>query len=171
MGRYFKFIICLVLICIFLIGCSKENEPFVIPVNYTADASVIAYTDKTENSYNVKITCKNDGYNFTIDDGSSYWNISYEGKVCTLLNDKFKENSVQIDNFKIGDSLLSEFNLNKFNTSLDPVPEELIYWDGTYKHVLDFSKDNLLPEKIFIYKNDNLVKAIHYNKINIEKEK
>lgn len=170
MGRYFKFIICIVLICIILIGCSKENEPFVIPVNYTADASVIVYTDKTENSYNVKITCKNDSYNFTIDDGSSLWNISYEGKVCTLYNDKFKESSVQIDNFKIADSLLSEFNLSKFNTSLDPVPEELIYFDGTYKHVLDFSKENLLPEKIFIYKNDNLVKAIQYNKINIEKE-
>lgn len=170
MGRYFKFTIGLILICIFLIGCSIENKPFVIPVNYTAEASVTVYTDKTENTYNVKITCINDGYNFEIDEGSTLWNISYEGNVCTLSNEKFKENSVQIDNFKIADSLLSEFNLKKFNTSIDPIPEELIYWDGTYKHVLYFSKENFLPEKIFIYKNDNLVKAIQYNKINIEKE-
>ena len=170
MRKYIKFILSVMLIFIFLVGCSIKNEPFVIPVNYTGEANVKVYTDKTENTYSVKITCKNGGYNFTIDEGSSLWNISYEGNVCVLNNDKFKESSVEIDNFKIAETLLSEFNLNKFNTSVDPIPEELIYWDGTYKHVLNFSKENLLPEKIFIYKNDNLVKAIQYNIINIEKE-
>lgn len=168
MMRFSKFIIYSILICVFLIGCSLKSAQYIIPINYTAEASVKVYTDKTENAYNVKIICKDGSYNFAIDDGSSVWDISYESNVCVLNNNKFKESSVKINDFKIADSLLSEFNLNKFNVYLDPVPDELIYWDGIYKHILNFSKDNLLPEKIFIYKNDYLVKAIHYNKINIE---
>lgn len=170
MRKYIDLIAIAILFCSILIGCSIKNESFTIPVNYTSEATVKVYTDKTENTYNVKITCKNGSYDFTIDEGYSLWNISYDGNVCVLNNDKFKENSIEIHDFKIAGLLLSEFNLNKFNTSLDPIPEELIYWDGTYKHVLNFSKENLLPDKIFIYKNDNLVKAIQYNKINIEKE-
>jgi len=170
MRKHIGFIVITIIFCIILMGCSKKNKPFIIPVNYTGEATVKVYTDKTENTYNVKITCKNGSYNLTIDEGYSIWDISYNENVCILTNDKFKENSVEIDNFKIADLLLLEFNLNKFDASLDPIPEELIYWDGTYKHVLNFSKENLLPEKIFIYKKDNLVKAIQYNIINIEKE-
>lgn len=171
MWRYAKLIICIILICIIIGGCSVKDESFVIPVNYTGEASMKVYTDNTENTYNVKIKCKDGDYNLIIDEGSSLWGIDYIDGSCVLNNNKFKENSVRIDNFKMMNPLIYEFDLSKFNNnSVDPIPEELIYWDGTYKHVLNFSKENLLPEKIFIYKNDNLVKAIQYNEINIEKE-
>lgn len=168
MTKCAKFIVCFILICITLMGCSSKNEQYIIPVNYSGEASVEVFEDKTKNSYDVKIICKDGGYNFTINDGDSLWNVAYKDNVCYLNNDKFNENSVRLDNFKIIDSLLSEFDFSKFDISIDPVPKELIYWDGTYKHVLNFSKENLLPEKIFIYKNDNLVKAIQYNIINID---
>ncbi len=156
--------------CIILAGCSVKEESFVIPTNYTGEAIMKVYTGNTENTYNVKIRCKDGDYSFIINEGSALWSIDYEGGSCVLNNDKFKESSVKIDNYKMVNPLVYEFDLSKFNTSLDPIPEELIYWDGTYKHVLNFSKENLLPDKIFIYKNDNLVKAIQYDEINIEKE-
>ncbi len=168
MKIYFKFIIFTALSCIILAACSVKDDSFVIPVNYTGQANMKVYTDDTENSYSVKITCKDGDYSFVINEGSSCWNIDYKDSACFLNNDKFKDSSVRIDNFKMVNPLVYEFDLNKFNSSVDPIPEELIYWDGTYKHVLNFSKENLLPDKIFIYKNDNLVKAIQYGEINIE---
>lgn len=168
MKSYFKFIIFIAFSCMILAGCSVKNESFVIPANYTGQANMKVYTDNTENSYNVKIMCKDGDYSFVIDEGSSCWSVDYTDNVCVLSNDKFKDSSVRIDNFKMNNPLVYEFDLNKFNSSVDPIPEELIYWDGTYKHVLNFSKENLLPDKIFIYKNDNLVKAIQYDEINIK---
>jgi len=85
-----------------------------------------------------------------------------------LNNDDFPESSVVIENFKLTDSLIYDFNLSKYDSGTDTIPDELVYYDGTYKHVLNFSKESLLPASIFIYKNDNLVKTITYEKINIE---
>ncbi|MDD2494423.1 MAG: hypothetical protein PHE29_04445 [Tissierellia bacterium] len=150
-------------------GCSKkELEPFVIPVNYSGEALVKSYTGETENTYNVRIIINDGAYSLNIDDGSTKWNISVDDSSCVLYNDKFKENIVKINNFKIRDSIISDFDLGKFSNFKDSIPKELIYWDGTYKHVLNFSKENLLPEKIFIYKNENLVKAIEYKNIEVK---
>lgn len=165
---YFKFTFFIALGCIILAGCSVKNESFMIPDNYSGQANMKVYTDNTENSYNVKIMCKDGDYSFVINEGSFCWSVDYVDDVCVLNNDKFKDSSVKIDNFKMTNPLVYEFDLNKYNSSVDPIPEELIYWDGTYKHVLNFSKENLLPDKIFIYKNENLVKAIQYDEINIE---
>jgi len=170
MRKYVKLIILLNLICI-ISGCSKsliKEKHYVIPVNYSGEATVKIYTDKTENTYAVKIVCKDGNYSFIVNDGSANWNITMDGGACTLNNDKFKDNNVTINNFKIADSLIDEFNLGKFNNLQDNMPDELIYWDGTYKHVLNFSKENLLPENIFIYKNDVLVKTIQYDKLKME---
>jgi len=166
--RYVKFVILIVVSCIILGGCSLKDESFVIPVNYTGHANVKVYSDNTENSYSVKIKCMKGDYSFIINEGSSCWSIDFKGGTCILNNDKFKEIIVKIDDFKIVNSMVYEFDLNKFNYDEDPMPEELIYWDGTYKHVLNFNKENLLPSTIFIYKNDNLVKAIQYDEIKIE---
>jgi hypothetical protein len=163
----FKFIIFIAFSCIVLAGCSVKNESFVIPVNYTGKANMKVYTDNTDNSYSVKIMCKDGDYSFVINEGSSCWSIDYTDSVCVLNNDKFTDSSVRIDNFNMVNPLIYEFDLNKFNSSVDPIPEELIYWDGIYKHVMKFNKENLLPDKIFIYKNDDLVKAIQYDEINI----
>ena len=167
MGKSVKFMMFLIFICIFS-GCSIKEEPFIIPVNYTGEAVVKVYTQKTENIYDVKITSRDNNFSLNINDGTTTWNIAMDGDTCNLINDKFKDNIVIINNFRLADSLVTDLDLSKFDSYLDPTPNELIYWDGTYKHVLNFSKENLLPENIFIYKNDNLVKAIQYNKLIIE---
>ncbi len=164
-------VLCLILILSTLCGCSVKADPFVIPVNYTGEALMKVYTDKSENAYKVNIICRDGNYSFRADSGTQSWNIAYlSGSRCVLNNDKFPEDSVVIENFQLTDSLVYDFDLSKFDSSLDIMPEELVYFDGTYKHVLNFSKESLLPETIFIYKNDKLVKTIQYEKINIEEQ-
>ncbi|HAQ40905.1 MAG TPA: hypothetical protein DCM73_08785 [Clostridiales bacterium] len=164
-------ILCLILILSTLCGCSVKADPFVIPVNYTGEALMKVYTDKSENAYKVNIICRDGNYSFRADSGTQSWNIAYlSGSRCVLNNDKFPEDSVVIENFQLTDSLVYDFDLSKFDSSLDIMPEELVYFEGTYKHVLNFSKESLLPETIFIYKNDKLVKTIQYEKINIEEQ-
>ncbi|MFA9422717.1 MAG: hypothetical protein ACERLG_04020 [Sedimentibacter sp.] len=165
-----KFKICvLILIIVILGGCKDKNETYVIPVNYTGEATVKVYTEKSENTYHVNIICRNKNYSIRTETENKGWNSAFfqDGR-CVLNNDKFPESSTVIEKFVIGDSLIHDFDLGKFQNTLDEMPEEIIYWDGTYKHVLNFSKENLLPNTIFIYKNDNLVKTIVYEKINIE---
>lgn len=162
-------ILCLVLILWLVCGCSARTEPFIIPVNYTGEALMKVYTDNSENPYKVSIVCREGNYSFRADTAAQSWNFAYlSGDRCILNNDKFPESSAVIENFKLADSLIYDFDLGKFDSSSDAIPEELVYFDGTYKHVLSFSKESLLPETIFIYKNDNLVKTIQYEKINIE---
>lgn len=162
-------ICCFILIAAVLCGCTAKNDPYVIPVNYTSEALMKVYTEKSENAYKVNIICRDGNYSIRTDAGNESWNSAFfKDNRCILNNDKFPESSILIENFVIGDLLIHDFDLGKFDNSLDTMPEELIYWDGTYKHVLNFSKENLLPSTIFIYKNDNLVKAIQYEKINIE---
>ncbi|MDW5300387.1 MAG: hypothetical protein SA378_09650 [Sedimentibacter sp.] len=169
MDRKFK-ICCLILILTVLCGCLvKSDDAYVIPVNYTGEALMKVYTEKSENTYNVNIVCRNNNYSIRTDAGNKSWNAAFlSDKRCILSNGKFPESSIVIENFVIGDLLVNDFDFGKFYTDLDTMPEELVYWDGTYKHVLNFSKENLLPSTIYIYKNDNLVKAIQYKKISIE---
>ena len=165
-----KLKICSLMLIIFVLcGCSAEPDPFVIPVNYTGEAVVKVYTEKSENTYDVNIVCRDSNYSLKINTENESWNSAFlsDGR-CVLSNDRFPESSVRIENLPIGDLLVYDLNLSKFNDSLDTLDEELIYLDGNYKHVLNFSEENLLPSKIFIYKNDNLVKAIQYKEINIE---
>ncbi len=162
-------ILCIILILFTVCGCSAKSNPFIIPVNYTGEALMKVYTDNSKNEYKVDIVCRDGNYSFRADTGEQSWNFAYlAGNRCVLNNDKFPENSENIENFELTDSLIYDFDLSKFDISLDTIPDELVYFDGTYKHVLSFSKESLLPEKIFIYKNDNLVKTILYKKINIE---
>ncbi len=162
-------IFCLIVLVIALCGCSAKTEKFVIPANYTGEALVKVYTDNSENSYKMNIVCRDGNYSFRADTGKEAWNFAYlSGSRCVLNNDRFPESSVSVDNFKLIDSLVYDFDLTKFNTSMDELPDELIYFDGNYKHVLNFGKESLLPASIFIYKKDNLVKTIQYEKINIE---
>lgn len=145
-----------------------EEEPFILPVNYTGEAMMTVYTDKTENNYRVNIVCRDGSYSIKTESGNETWNYALvTGDRCVLSNDKFPENSVTIDNFQLRDSLIYDFDLSKFDL-VEEFSEELIYWDGSYKHVLNFSDENKLPNTIFIYKNDKLVKAIQYENINIE---
>lgn len=163
--------LCLILVVLTLTvcGCSKKVEPFVIPVNYTGAASMKVYTENSENVYKINIICRDGNYSFRADTEAQSWNFAYlSGNRYVLNNDKFPENSVVIENFKLTDSLIYDFDLAKFDSSAETMPEELVYFDGTYKHVLNFSKESLLPSTIFIYKNDDLVKTIQYEKINIE---
>lgn len=164
-------ILCLVILLLAVSGCSTRSkvENFAIPVNYTGEALMKVYTENSENAYKVNIICRDNNYSFRADTGTSSWNYAYlSGNRCVLNNDKFPESSVTIENFKLADSLTYDFDLSKFDNKVDPLPDELVYFDGTYKHVLNFSKERLLPSTIFIYKNDNLVKTITYEKINIE---
>ncbi|MGD9567252.1 MAG: hypothetical protein AB7V48_02845 [Sedimentibacter sp.] len=162
-------ILCLILMLLTVSGCSTKPNPYVIPVNYTGEALMKVYTDNSENSYKMSIICRNNNYSFRADTNSLVWNTAYlSGNRCVLNNDKFPENSVVIENFKLANSLVYDFDLTKFDSKAENIPDELVYYDGTYKHVLNFSKENLLPASIFIYKNDDLVKTIQYEKINIE---
>jgi len=162
-------ILCLLLIVLIVCGCSKKVDPFVIPVNYTGEALMKVYTENSENAYKVNIICRDGNYSFRTDTGAQSWNFAYlSGNRCVLNNDKFPENSVVVENFKLTDSLVYDFDLSKFDVSAETMPEELVYFDGTYKHVLNFSKERLLPSTIFIYKNDKLVKTIQYEKISVE---
>lgn len=164
-------ILFLVILLLAVSGCSTKSEVdnFVIPVNYTGEALMKVYTENSENAYKINIICRDNNYSFRADTGNSSWNTAYlSGNRCVLNNDKFPESSVTIDNFKLTDSLVYDFDLSKFDNKVETLPDELVYFDGTYKHVLNFSKERLLPSTIFIYKNDNLVKTITYEKINIE---
>lgn len=173
-GFSMKFIkLCSILIIIIVIlmtlcGCSKEPDPFILPVNYTGELLMKVYTDKTENNYKVSIISRDGNYSIRTESENEAWNYAYvTGNKCILSNDKFPESSVTIENFKIKDTLIHDYDLSKFDV-LEDLPEELIYFDGTNKHVLNFSKENLLPHTIFIYNNDKLVKAIQYENLNIE---
>lgn len=167
MKKVYELVVLLVLTCI-LAGCSAEKNFFIIPHNYSGEAVVKIYSEKKENTYNVNIKCRDGNYSLNFDDGEIKWSLSVYDDKCSLNNEKFKDNFVVINEFNISHSLISEFDLSKFDYSEGPKPEEIIYWDGTYKHVLNFNKENLLPDNIFIYKNDNLVKTIQYSKLDIE---
>ena len=167
-GLGMKFVMLCFIILIVLSGCTSAADPFILPVNYTGDALMKVYTDKTENDYKVNIICRDGNYSIRTESENEAWNYAYvSGNRCILTNDKFPESSVTIENFQLAEVLLQDFDFGKFDV-LEDIPEELIYWDGTYKHVLNFSKENLLPKTIFIYKNDKLVKAIQYEKLVIE---
>ena len=162
-------LLCLILIVLTISGCSKKVDPFVIPVNYTGEALMKVYTENSENAYKVNVICRDGNYSFRMNSDTQTWNTAYlSGNRCVLNNDKFPENSVVIENFKLADSFIYDYDLTKFDSGVDTIPEELVYYDGTYKHVLNFNKESLLPATIFIYKNDNLVKAIQYEILNIE---
>lgn len=162
-------VLCLIFMILAVCGCAAKVDPFVIPVNYTGEALMKVYTENSENAYKVNIVCRDGNYSFRTDAATQSWNSAYlSGNRCVLNNDKFPESSVVIENFKLADSFVYDFDLTKFDISMDTMPEELVYFDGTYKHVLNFSKERLLPSTIFIYKNDNLVKTIQYEKMNIE---
>ena len=167
MGKSIKSSICIMLLLLIISGCSKQDKAFVIPENYKADVKLTAITGDIKNEYNMVLTCLNDSYNFKVKDDDVSWNIAFKGEDLIMYNEKFTEASVNIPNFKLKESLVSEFNLKKFDVTEENVPEQLVYYDGTYKHVLKFNKENKLPGSIFIYKNDNLVKTIHYEKINM----
>lgn len=162
-------VLCLVLIVMTVCGCSAEPGHYVIPVNYTGEAFMKVYTKNSENDYKVNIICRDNNYSFKTQTNSSAWNAAFlSGDRCVLNNEKFPENSVVIENFKLADSLVHDFDLSKFDVNLDAIPDELVYYDGTNRHVLNFSKESLLPASIFIYKNDDLVKTITYEEINVE---
>lgn len=161
----------LIVLVLAVSGCSTKPkaDPYVIPVNYTGEALMKVYTENSENAYKISIVCRDDNYSFRADTGSQIWNLALlSGNRCVINNDRFPENSIAIENFNLADSLIFDFDLSKFDRSMNTIPDELVYFDGTYKHVLNFSKENLLPASIFIYKNDNLVKTIAYEKMNIE---
>ena len=163
-------ICCLILTVAVLCSCSAENDTYVIPVDYTGEAVMKVYTNKSENAYRVSIICRDNNYSIRMDSGKESWNTAYlSGSRCVLSNDKFPDGSVTIENFHVDKMLVHDFDLGKFDNSSDALTEEIIYWDGTYKHVLNFNNENLLPGTIFIYKNDILVKAIEYENIKIEK--
>ncbi|HNZ82530.1 MAG TPA: hypothetical protein PLL21_05495 [Sedimentibacter sp.] len=159
--------LCLVLM-IAASGCAAEDNPFILPVNYSAEALMKVYTDKTENDYKVNIILRDGNYSIRTESEDESWNYAYvSGNRLILNNDKFPESSVTLENYKLNKTLLHDFDFRKFDI-LENIPEELIYWDGEYKHVLNFSKENLLPKTIYIYNNDKLVKAIQYETIKIE---
>jgi outer membrane lipoprotein-sorting protein len=167
-GFGMRLIIFILVLLMALSGCTAEDKPFILPVNYSANALMKVYTDKTENDYKINIICRDGNYSIRTETENEAWNCAYvSGNRCILNNDKFPESSVTIENYKLNDTLLHDFDFGKFDVFED-IPEELVYWDGEYKHVLNFSKDNMLPKTIFIYKYDKLVKAIQYEKINIE---
>lgn len=167
-GFSMKFIMLCFILMFVICGCTAKNDPFILPVNYTGEALMKVYTDKTENDYKVNIISRDGSFSIRTESENEAWNYAYvTGNRCILTNDKFPESSVTIENFQLTEILLHDFDFGKFDV-LDDMPEELIYWDGTYRHVLNFSKENLLPKTIFIYKNDKLVKAIQYEKIYIE---
>jgi hypothetical protein len=167
-GLDMRLIMLSLVLLIFVSGCAVEDKPFILPVSYSGEALMKVYTDKTENDYKVNIICRDGNYSIRTESENEAWNYAYVlGSRCILNNDKFPESSVTLENFKINETLLHDFELGKFDV-LEDIPEELIYWDGEYKHVLNFSKETRLPKTIFIYNNDKLVKAIQYETINIE---
>jgi|GEM_PF-398074 len=158
----------LLILVVLLSACSSGQKPFIMPVNYSCEALMKVYTDKTENEYKVNIICRDGNYSIRTESENEAWNYAFvSGNRCILNNDKFPESSVTIEDFRINDSLIYDFDFGKFDV-LEEIPEELIYWDGVYKHVLNFSKETLLPKTIHIYNKDKLIKAIEYETIKIE---
>lgn len=168
MKKIYRLITCIICISFILSGCFSHEKSFIIPLNYTCNAIVKIHTDKTENNYNVDIACKDNNYGFTISDEVTSWNILYNEDKCVMSNGKFKENDIVIDNLKIRNMLMSEFDLSKFKFDDDNKRDKITYFDGIYKHVLTFSEENFLPNKIFVYKNNNLVKTIEYIEFKVE---
>ncbi|MDF2616892.1 MAG: hypothetical protein K0Q47_1547 [Sedimentibacter sp.] len=162
-------ICCLILIVFLLSSCKAEDKTFSIPVNYTADAVVKVFAPTREDIYNLNIICRDNNYSIKLSAGNQTWNTAYlSGGRCVLSNDKFPDSSVTIENFKTEKYLVQDIDLTKFQNTEDGLSEEIIYWDGTFRHVLSFNSENLLPDTIFIYKNDDLVKTIKYENIKIE---
>lgn len=168
MKKTYKFIICIIIICIVFSGCFNREKSFVIPLNYSSNTVVKIYTDNAENNYNVNVTCKDNNYDFLINNETIFWGILYNEDKCVMKNNKFKDDDIVINNLKIKDILMSEFDLSKFKYEDDNKKDKITYFDGVYKHVLMFGEKNVFPNKIFIYKNNNLVKTIEYLDFNVE---
>jgi hypothetical protein len=162
-------ICCLILIVVLLCSCRAEEKTFSVPVNYTADAVMNVYENARENTYKLSIISRDSNYSIKMSSGNQIWNNAYlSGGRCILSNDKFPDCSVTIENFKTEKNLVQDIDLSKFQNTEDGLSEEVIYWDSTFRHVLSFSTENMLPDTIFIYKNDDLVKTIEYE--NMKKE-
>lgn len=158
-----------ILATVLLFGCKAESKVYVIPSDYTGAAVMKVYADNTENTYNVNIIVRGGNYSIRTTAGGETWNTAYlSGGRCVLNNDKFPDGSVTIEDFQLEKLLVHDFDLEKFDNSSDPSSDETIYYDGTYRHDLKFSRETMLPESIHIYKNDNLVKTIEYENIKIE---
>lgn len=155
--------------CVLLWGCSSMEAEYVIPECYSGQGTMRVYTDKSTNEYEIDVREGPDSsFNLTVSNGGIAWSIVCNGDKCTFSNNKFEASSVNIDNFKILDSLMSDFDLSKFELNGKASGDDVSYRDGVFTHVLAFNNKSYLPEKITVYKNDFLVKTIEYNDIKIE---
>lgn len=163
-------IIILLMLITLMVGCKTKNKTNTIPQNYTSEIVLKLYNKEGENSYKINFLCRDNNYSIKATTPFQSWNTSYLSDSRFIINnDKFPESSSIIENFKLSKQLIYDFDLEKFKPTSQVVSDQLIFYDGTYKHLLSFSKENFLPESILIYKNDKLVKTILYEKITVEK--
>lgn len=163
-------ILILLILSMLMVGCKANSKTNIIPQNYTSEIVLKLYNKEGENSYKIDFLCRENNYSIKATTPFQSWNTSYLSDSRFIINnDKFPESSSIIENFKLSKQLIYDFDLEKFKTTSQVVSDQLIYCDGTYKHLLNFSKENFLPESILIYKNDKLVKTIQYEKIKVEK--
>jgi hypothetical protein len=129
-GFGMRLIIFILVLLMALSGCAAEDKSFILPVNYSAKALMKVYTDKTENDYKINIICRDGNYSIRTESENAAWNYAYvSGNRCILNNDKFPESSVTIENYKLNDILLHDFDFGKFDVFED-IPEESLKFIG-----------------------------------------
>ena len=76
-GFGMRLIIFILVLLMALSGCTAEDKPFILPVNYSANALMKVYTDKTENDYKINIICRDGNYSIRTETENEAWNCAY----------------------------------------------------------------------------------------------
>lgn len=165
-----RLLLVIFLIITLLTGCSLKEDEYIAPQKYYSEILMTTYSnsEKQDIKYDMKILCNNDEYKIII----NYNNINFfiqcaDGK-CVLINDKFSDNQI-VGSLTVFENLYNEINLNKFTGLKSRALNSLEAYDGLYKYVLEYNKNNFSPKKLHIYKDDAIIKTFEYNNVELYK--
>lgn len=158
------------IIVLLLTGCSIKESEYIAPQKYYSDIIMTTYSnsEKQNINYDMKILYNNDEFKIIV----KYNNINFfiqcaEGK-CVLINDKFSDNQI-VGSLTVFENLYNEINLNKFTGLKSRASNSIETYDGLYKYVLEYNKNNFSPIKLHIYNNDGIIKSFEYNNVELYK--
>lgn len=164
-------IIAVLVIILFLTGCSFRKTEYTAPKKYYSEILMTTHSDSEKQNvkYNMKILCNDEEYKIIINHGNVNFFIQLTDGKCTLINDKFTDNQI-LGSLTVFENLYSEIDLDKFTGLKSKASNTVEAYEGLYKYVLEYNKNNFSPQKLYIYKDDFIIKTFEYNNVELYKQ-